>query len=40
MAKKLPTSNLDDIPQEVLHEFQNVGPKCWCVIMDSILNNT
>lgn len=40
MAKKLPTAHLDDIPAEVLTEFELVGPKCWCLLMDNILHST
>lgn len=39
-AKRLPTAHFDDIPQEVLKQFETVGPKCWCVIMDNILHHS
>ena len=39
-AKRLPTAHLDDIPPEVLRQFESVGPKCWCVIMENILNHS
>lgn len=40
MAKRLPTAHFDDIPQGVLRQFETVGPKCWCVIMENILHHT